>query len=93
MLDIAEKLGNYPDKIARDLRALGLPRTRRIPTLKCHKLDAIKALLGLGLTRYAVAQRQGFPPTAVYSFCRPAARPIANLPRHPANASKLIHKT
>ncbi len=69
MPDTDEELGNYPDKIARDLRALGLSRSCRIPTLECHKPDVVKALLGGGLTQFSVAQHHGVRPTSANSFC------------------------
>lgn len=75
--------------IHRDMRALGLPRPRRAPTLKGHTPDVIKAMLDGGLSRYAVAQRLGVVPPAVYAFCRRAGLSIVDKPKSPANAPSL----
>ncbi|MCO7473011.1 hypothetical protein [Stenotrophomonas maltophilia] len=75
--------------IHRDMRALGLPRPRRVPTLKGHTPDAIKAMLDGGLSRCAVAQRLGVVPPAVYVFCRRAGLSIVDKPKSPANAPSL----
>jgi len=89
--EVARELGVSSRQVCSDRRRLGLPRSvrlRKVPTLKGHTPDQVRALLSDGTSRHVLARRLGVTCAAVYKFCKRAGLAFPANPGLPLEASQ-----
>lgn len=94
--EVARELGGSYGQVCSDRRRLGLPRSvrlRKVPTLKGHTPDQVRALLSDGTSRHALARRLGVTSAAVYKFCKRAGLAFPANPGLPVGPSQPVLPT